>query len=404
MARPTEESFNRFISASKVLNGSITFSATRPYYAHYRYYEGVLTPNFNAISGSRNSLPVNHHYVKITDRAEQPMVRITDRPLPIPSSLEVYMDNYSNMFASSFPDHSWDIAHSTQGYEQAKRRCINKVKAADVNVAQVVAEAQKTMDMVGTTATNLANAFLQFKKGNFKQGMKRLGLQKNPRQVPTSSKHGLSDNWLAIQYGWLPLLSDIHGACKYLAEKQSPPRFRFVGKSTVSDSKQVFVHGPASFGEIVSRELGYKCDTAVMMSFEQENPTQRTMSQLGISDPLLLAWELLPYSFVIDWFLPVGNYLQTLDYTRGLKFKDGYVRQFSQNEWTVICTGKLNSYVGVPATRVSYQAASLITSRNTFLLRDKLTAPLRPSLPQLKNPLSPTHMLNGLALLTKAFR
>jgi hypothetical protein len=38
--------------------------------------------------------------------------------------------------------------------------------------------------------------------------------------------------------------------------------------------------------------------------------TQRT---LGLYDPAGLAWELLPFSFVADWFVPIGNYLENLN-------------------------------------------------------------------------------------------
>jgi hypothetical protein len=37
-----------------------------------------------------------------------------------------------------------------------------------------------------------------------------------------------------------------------------------------------------------------------------------------------LAWELIPLSFVVDWFLPVGKYLDSLNATKGITFLDGY--------------------------------------------------------------------------------
>jgi hypothetical protein len=33
----------------------------------------------------------------------------------------------------------------------------------------------------------------------------------------------------------------------------------------------------------------------------------------GLLNPAAVAWELLPFSFVVDWFLPVGRYLEGLD-------------------------------------------------------------------------------------------
>jgi hypothetical protein len=44
----------------------------------------------------------------------------------------------------------------------------------------------------------------------------------------------------------------------------------------------------------------------------------KLLSQVGISNPLLLAWELVPYSFVIDWLIPVGDYLGRLDSLNGV--------------------------------------------------------------------------------------
>jgi hypothetical protein len=40
------------------------------------------------------------------------------------------------------------------------------------------------------------------------------------------------------------------------------------------------------------------------MSFERN---------LGLTDPLSVAWELIPYSFVVDWFVPIGTYLDNLN-------------------------------------------------------------------------------------------
>jgi hypothetical protein len=33
---------------------------------------------------------------------------------------------------------------------------------------------------------------------------------------------------------------------------------------------------------------------------------------LGLLDPLSVAWEILPWSFVVDWFYPVGTFLDNL--------------------------------------------------------------------------------------------
>jgi hypothetical protein len=36
-------------------------------------------------------------------------------------------------------------------------------------------------------------------------------------------------------------------------------------------------------------------------------------------DPLSVAWELLPWSFVVDWFIPIGSYLDLVNQVPSLK-------------------------------------------------------------------------------------
>lgn len=40
------------------------------------------------------------------------------------------------------------------------------------------------------------------------------------------------------------------------------------------------------------------------------------MAQLGLLNPEIVAWELLPFSFVADWFIPIGSYLEARSITK----------------------------------------------------------------------------------------
>jgi hypothetical protein len=39
----------------------------------------------------------------------------------------------------------------------------------------------------------------------------------------------------------------------------------------------------------------------------------------GLLDPASVAWELLPFSFVADWFIPIGSYLAKRSFAQSLK-------------------------------------------------------------------------------------
>ena len=47
------------------------------------------------------------------------------------------------------------------------------------------------------------------------------------------------------------------------------------------------------------------------------------LSQLGLTDPLGIAWELTRLSFVADWFVPIGAWLQARSADTGWTFVQG---------------------------------------------------------------------------------
>lgn len=68
--------------------------------------------------------------------------------------------------------------------------------------------------------------------------------------------------------------------------------------------------------------------------------TNDTLAQLGshgLLNPAALAWELFPVSFVIDWFVPIGDFLGGLSTHFGMEFRDGYMTKYV--EWSSTLTG-----------------------------------------------------------------
>jgi hypothetical protein len=53
------------------------------------------------------------------------------------------------------------------------------------------------------------------------------------------------------------------------------------------------------------------------------------LNDVGLANPLLTGWEVTPYSFVVDWFIGVGDFLSAVNaFTGGYKFKAGSVTRF----------------------------------------------------------------------------
>lgn len=45
-------------------------------------------------------------------------------------------------------------------------------------------------------------------------------------------------------------------------------------------------------------------------------------TQYGIANPALVLWEMVPFSFAVDWFLDIGGYLESLGALNGLVIDD----------------------------------------------------------------------------------
>jgi hypothetical protein len=62
--------------------------------------------------------------------------------------------------------------------------------------------------------------------------------------------------------------------------------------------------------------------------YRVSNPELLLASSLGLANPFALAWELTPLSFVLDWFVSVGDFLNGLGATLGCDFVGGYETHF----------------------------------------------------------------------------
>lgn len=111
-------------------------------------------------------------------------------------------------------------------------------------------------------------------------------------------------------------------------------------------------------------------------------------SQLGLTNPFLVLWEKLRYSFVIDWLVPIGPWLDSLTATQGTRFFSGYYTVYEET-----------------TLRVQYDRRSSLQASSCsqdVVKRAYVRYPLKRfpvSVPYFKNPFSTGHVKNALALL-----
>ena len=122
--------------------------------------------------------------------------------------------------------------------------------------------------------------------------------------------------WLAAQYAWLPLLSDIFEAMKFVEQRTQDRKLVYKTRHFIAEEMNDAA-SPTSY--VVAASCSRHVTLKVTLT------EQVTMSRsLGLQDPLSIIWERVPFSFIADWFIPIGSYLSnasffggtTLSYTR----------------------------------------------------------------------------------------
>lgn len=118
--------------------------------------------------------------------------------------------------------------------------------------------------------------------------------------------------WLEYRYGWRTLMYDVKDLRKAI-NNLGKQRARFkdrVGYGTAgTNSYQASVDAitGACSGEYVQVETSWNISYRGAVVADIEPPTFQI-------NPLITGWELVPFSFVIDWFITVGKTLEALSF------------------------------------------------------------------------------------------
>lgn len=205
----------------------------------------------------------------------------------------------------------------------------------------------------------LAKGAVRNKNGKRVQATSRLALYNALLNTP-----GL---WLEARYGLRPLVYDIEEIAKATAELQ----YGFM--SPIKTSKQVDqpVHSKSSFEQTITTGVYGSVKATTVFSYEcglRANIAARIRTQGFGGSPIMTAYELIPLSFVLDWFLDLGSWLGAIHFAvmeseysaaYGYYLKETqtttYSRLTTANGWTV--SGGLTTFtrsretlMRVPAT------------------------------------------------------
>lgn len=265
-----------------------------------------------------------------------------------------------------------------------RRKIHQKLKNQSVHIGNLIAERKQTFDLLQSTFKRLLK-LVELKRGALKAVV--AGLQ-NPKQ--------LADDVLAFKFGVEPLVKDIQSFAKYIDESTDSPIV--VARSNSGGKIPISVSSPyMSFEGTVEISYTIKCMV--------ENPAARSLSQFGLINPLEIAWEMVPWSFVVDWVLPVGDWLSSQTSDCGLRFVTGTrkVHLIGHFKATELPNNQLPTSPWDAGTR--FHQPSLFTEFDGEVLgRTVLHSLPDVPLPTVKNPWSWSHGIESLALMVQRLK
>lgn len=190
----------------------------------------------------------------------------------------------------------------------------------------------------------------------------------------------------------MPLFADLHGGYELIHQGLREKGLLMSASRSYSDTVEF---GSSSTNwEIKGKST---IQSRVKLHAAVDNAAIANLAQWGFLNPAQIAWELVPYSFVVDWFMPVGNLISACGAHRGLSFVGGFssTRVSSECEWVYYPERSSSSrYEGEGFKGRCWCESYDRTAMATFPM---------PSV-YFKSPFSTSHVTSALALLRQLIK
>lgn len=208
----------------------------------------------------------------------------------------------------------------------AKLRAGSSFTSQIGDFGETFATLTETGTMIGKRASQLARLAWALKKGNFKKVADILGGAVPGRVSRLPPHRRLADGWLELEFGWKPLVSDVYSGIEAYHNRLKAGQQLSSGRKWANPGG--FNPGKRPGSPLGTDSRGTQGTFDRMMTSGSNasarvygvvsDPNLATLNQMGLANPALLAWQLLPFSFVVDWFLPISQILSYMTNNVGL--------------------------------------------------------------------------------------
>lgn len=300
----------------------------------------------------------------------------------------------------------------------ALSRLFEELSLTKGSAAVSLAEVGKTAEMIGDTARRLAKAYSSLRRGNLSAFAGALGITVSKRRAgayrsrfrqqaksESNSRQFAANTWLEYSYGWKPLINDVYtqaeNLANYLTSRANVVRTAR-GSAKIKKQTDEVIGTPGYW--LNPKRTKVTSRVKYVVRYKLTDGQGSLADTFGLKNPAIVAWELIPFSFVVDWFMPIGNFLEQLTATQGLTFHSA-TKSVTHESTSTCRVSAAPARIGA-AKEVRIQGVTLggnATQTKYEKSREVLMDFPLPRFPEFKNPLSISHATSGLALLQAVF-
>jgi hypothetical protein len=267
-------------------------------------------------------------------------------------------------------------------YDELRRRSLynmaSNARDGIANISNIVAEREGLKRTISEWCISTLSTLVKGKQAVAKALVDKLS---DPKKI--------SQLYLGFIYGVKPAIQDFASLMRELGQEAKTWR-KYKGTATKRwEQSYSFKQGPSTITILRKYRLSVK--NQVLITGTDSHPSISNHMSINW---LEAGWEALPFSFVADWFAPIGAYLASQDLFSDVQVKAWHETTFYTEEYE-ISINHSGQYAGFTFNGPvqTFSGRKVVVNR---FVRDG--QPSLPS-PQFKSPISRTHIVNSIFLL-----
>jgi hypothetical protein len=139
------------------------------------------------------------------------------------------------------------------------------------------------------------------------------------------------DNYLEFHFGWEPLVKDIGAVMDVL---EDPIASGLGARRKGSATHKVVTPRPVLSVGALGNSYSWNSGVSITGDVRISNLNVHLADRMGLLNPAVILWELVPFSFIADWFGNFGNYLESFTSFSGLTLSNVSTSHFLKAERT----------------------------------------------------------------------